>query len=235
MSTTADTRTVTAGVSEDIYTYQVTIPFILSYVVGGLGVVANVFVLVVLLGFAKLKTLPNTALMINQTVTDAVCSALLLLTNLLIMTTDGKLRGLWGEIICRTILCEHLFWTSFVASTLSLVSITLERYLVVIHPIFHRNRYTRKVGLVFIAMGWLLAVVFMFPLTLFYKVDHGHCVPDFFGTFGTVFAASAFLGTSALPSVFLAFAYGRMIWCLLKRNKVSCHQESGTANKANMQ
>ena len=104
--------------------------------IGGLGVLSNGFVLVVLFGFVKLKYLPCTELMIHQTITDAICSALLLLQHALFHAVNGELRNWWGYVLCNFIYTRNLFWTAFNASSFSLVSISLEQFLMVVYPVF---------------------------------------------------------------------------------------------------
>ena len=198
------------------------IPIITSCCVGLLGLVANGFVLLVLLGYGRLRYRPSAMLVIHQTVTDAICSAFLLLVNIIYFTLEGKLKDTWGDFVCRVLINELLFWIAFTASSLSLVSITLERYLVVVHPVFHRNHFTKRVVVLSVVLNWVFAVIFLVPLGLIVKVEHGMCVVSIkgLGSLYVYFVISGFLGVYLLPCLFLVFGYGRMIWVLLKKNKV---------------
>ena len=198
------------------------IPIITSCCVGVLGLVANGFVLVVLLGYGRLRYRPSAMLVVHQTVTDAICSAFLLLVNIIYFALEGKLKDTWGDFVCRVLVNELLFWIAFTASSLSLVSITLERYLVVVHPVFHRNHFTKRMVVLSVVLNWVFAVIFLVPLVLIFKVEHGLCVVSIkgLGSLYNYFVISGFLGVYLLPCLFLIFGYGRMVWVLLKRNKV---------------
>ena len=111
---------------------------------GLLGVLSNGFVLVVMLGYVKNRSRPSTMLIIHQTVADGMCSANVLITYTLWFTVDGKLTGWWGDMLCAVIIDEGIFWFGLVVSSFNLVSITLERYLMVVHPILHRNHFSKR-------------------------------------------------------------------------------------------
>ena len=139
---------------------------ILTVLIGSTGVIANGFVLFVLHKFGKLIYTANTILMIHQTFTDIVCSFFLLLVVAMKVVMDGDLEGSWGDVLCKVVISEAVFKTSVVASSLSLVCITIERYFMVVHPIFHRNHFTRRVVAVFIVAIWTVAVLLGLPLAI---------------------------------------------------------------------
>ena len=87
----------------------VTPSVIVSVVIGAVGLIANGFVLVVLLGFARLKYRPSVLLILHQTVTDAICSAMTLLTQGIYMTLDGKLEGTLGAFLCQVVLNDEWY------------------------------------------------------------------------------------------------------------------------------
>ena len=150
-------------------------PIYASYIVGTLGVLANGFVLVVLFGFAKLKSLPCTHLVIHQTITDTICSALLVLRYTLKLTVNGSLTGSWGNFICKFFLTDYFFWTAFNASSFSLVNISLERYLMVVHPVLHRNHFSKAVVAAMIILDWVAGAAMIAPITFSRGVKDGFC------------------------------------------------------------
>ena len=157
-------------------------PISAALAVGVVGTLANGFVLLVLLRFSKLRPRPSTILVLHQTVTDLLSSLLILLTYACLVTLDGKLKDRWGDFVCKVILSESLFWIAFVASSFSLVSITIERYLMVVHPVFHRNHFTKRLVGVFILLDWTLAVLSLTPYILTTRVDYAWCAFDFWPT-----------------------------------------------------
>ena len=143
---------------------------------GLLGVLSNGFVLVVMLGYVKNKSRPSTMLVIHQTVADGMCSANVLVTYTLWFTVDGKLEGWWGEMLCYAFVNEGIFWFGLVVSSFSLVSITFERYLMVVHPILHRNHFNKRLVWILIVLNWFSAAAILAPLPLYYEVQSGWCI-----------------------------------------------------------
>ena len=210
-------------------------PLAVSFTIGTLGLVTNVFTLIVLIGFAKIKHGPSTILLINQTVTDTVCCTLLLLTKGLQVTDLGKLTGIWGEFVCRVVFSQQLLWGSFNASSFSLVSITLERYLVVVHPAFHRNHFSNRLVRILIILGWSLGFLCVLPVLPIFMVKEGVCVTKWHPwSSDLAYVITTSIVTFIFPITFLTFAYGRMIWVLRKRNKAVRCREPRTANKTVM-
>ena len=195
-------------------------PIYASFAVGTIGVLANGFVLVVLFGFAKLKSVPCTHLMIHQTVTDTICSAILLLKYTLQLTIDGHLSGAWGEFLCRFLFTENLFWTAFNASSYSLVNIAIERYLMVIHPVFHRNHFTKAVVAGLIILDWVAGAALVGSLPFMRTVKDGRCrgVWDT-GINGKASSWSNFTGTYFIPAVILMYSCFCTAYALLKRSQ----------------
>ena len=183
----------------------VTPSVIVSVVIGAVGLIANGCVLVVLLGFATLKYRPSVLLILHQTVTDAICSAMTLLTQGIYMTLDGKLEGTLGAFLCQVVLNETLMWTSFSASTFSHVSITLERYLVVVHPVFHRNHFTKRLVAVLIVLCWTLGVIFCIYYPFVSHVDEYSYCNYIYTQYFHVYVVSYFLGTVLLPMIFIIY------------------------------
>ena len=206
-----------------------------SFTIGSVGVLANGFVLIVLIGFTKIKYGLSTILLIHQTVTDTVCSAFILLSKGLSMTDLVKYTGVFGEIGCRILFNNNLFWMSFTASSYSIVSITLERYLVIVHPVFHRNHFTKRVVKALIILCWTLAALCIFPVILIFSIQDGTCVAAWPSqTLDLVYLITVSVVHFILPVTFFVFAYGRMIWVLRMRNKISNSYRSGMADNAAM-
>ena len=233
------TSQTTAGYSGDANYFvpkPSTYPFITSCTIGTVGVVANGFVLVVLMGYARIKFNPSTILLINQTVTDALCSMFVLLTKVLPVLELGYLTGAWGEFLCRSLLNQNLFWACFNASSFSLVSITLERYLAVVHPVFHRNHLTKRLVVGLVVLGWLLGVLCVTPVFSFFRLNNGVCVAGWPSRlFDLLYIICLTTLTYILPAVFIIVGYGKMIWVLKKRGMtVNSHTSGGAVSRETM-
>ena len=233
VSPTDDVTDLPSNASDDDYYYYYepysylgdptyVYPISAALAVGVVGTLANGFVLLVLLRFSNLRPRPSTILVLHQTVTDLLSSLLVLLTYACLVTLDGKLRDRWGDFVCKMILSETFFWTAFVASSFSLVSITVERYLMVVHPVFHRNRFTNRLVAILIVIDWVLAAIFLIPNTLVSGVEELWCVYHFWPSpahkvaYGYIY----FFGTFFLPVLILVYGYGTMIHILLKKGRV---------------
>ena len=73
--------------------------FVTACVIGVLGVASNGFILLVLLVHVKSRYRQSTLLVINQTITDMVCSAILLLSTTTAWSLTGKLEDKWGDFL----------------------------------------------------------------------------------------------------------------------------------------
>ena len=225
MNSTTDspdtTFVMTAGIKSTAYWY----PIYASYIVGTMGVLANGFVLVVLFGFAKLKSLPCTHLVIHQTITDTICSALLLLGQTLKLTVNGSLRGWWGHFICKCFFTDYFFWTAFNASSFSLVGISLERYLMVVKPVFHRNHFSKAVVAAMIILDWVAGAAMIASITFTQAVEDGACVYQLNGMDSKAASWSNFNGTFFIPTIILIYCCSKVISALWKRTK-AVHTEN---------
>ena len=143
---------------------------------GLLGILANGFVLVVMVKHVTKKSRPSTLLIIHQTVADTMCSVNVLITYVLLLTMNGKLEGWWGDMLCWIFINESLFLYGLIVSSYGLVIVTFERYLMVVRPVYHRNHFnTRMVGALILA-DWLGALGILAPLSLYYDVENNWCM-----------------------------------------------------------
>ena len=218
--------------SSDVISDETHYPIYIACAVGVVGVIANGFVLLVLCKYSNIKWRPSSILVIHQTTTDTLCSILILLTNGMFITMNGKLtEDIFGTILCRLIVNETLFWISFGASSFSLVSITLERYMIVVHPIFHRNHFGNKFVAALIIADWALAVFSLFPMLMVSVVNDGWCIhPWPSKALKLSYGYTYFFGTFLIPVILLVYGYGKMIQVLTNKNK-AVHSETSKSHK----
>ncbi|XP_041478161.1 beta-2 adrenergic receptor-like [Lytechinus variegatus] len=148
--------------------------FFFQVIAAILGVVGNTCVLLVTSRWkAKMKS-----------TTDALVRALAvadLLTSILIVPhpyASSVPNTILGEFYCKVVTSHIFMWTSVVASILTLTAISIERYLAISHPFFHRRSVTKKGIRGLIVTVWILAFLLNInPLFVEYvdKVSH-HCV-----------------------------------------------------------
>nr|XP_054767337.1 5-hydroxytryptamine receptor-like [Lytechinus pictus] len=139
-----------------------------------LGVVGNTCVLLATSRWkAKMKS-PTDALVRALAVADLLTSILIVPHPYASSVPDTIL----GEFYCKVVTSHIFMWTSVVASILTMTAISIERYLAISHPFFHRRAVTRKRIRDLIVTIWILAFLLNInPLFVEYvdRVSH-HCV-----------------------------------------------------------
>ena len=123
-----------------------------------IGLIGNFFVMFIIARSRYLRQQLHNVLIFNQSVADSWCALFILLG--VFKKPDAKLYGLGGELICRIWLSNLFLWIGFVASLYNLVFLSIERYLEIVHPVWHRNFFDRNKLVMIIAFVWLMGVVF---------------------------------------------------------------------------
>jgi hypothetical protein len=106
----------------------------INIAIGCVGLIGNVFVIVVILGFTSLYKQLATVFVINQSVIDAASSLFVIAQQ---TTNYFKIPVYAGqpasEVYCRVWRSQTFMWGLYVSSTYNLVALTAERYLKVNH------------------------------------------------------------------------------------------------------
>jgi hypothetical protein len=111
----------------------------LVLVVALVGVSANGLVMIVFgLSSKQLKKEKFNILFLNQTALDMYSCAMLA-----VIQAFGLFKiyliGSWGYWLCTLLLNEVWLWIGLNGSTANLVVIAVERYVKIVHPIWHKN------------------------------------------------------------------------------------------------
>ncbi|XP_011680568.2 allatostatin-A receptor [Strongylocentrotus purpuratus] len=144
---------------------------ILQIIIAVLGIVGNIFVLLATSrGKKNLKT--TNILVCALAVAD-------LLTSFMILpypNVQSVPKTILGELYCKVVASRFFMWTSVVASIFTLTAISIERYLAISHPFFHRRAVTRKGIRTTIVIIWIVA--FFLNINPFFVeyVDSHSCV-----------------------------------------------------------
>ena len=88
---------------------------------------------------------------------------------------EGKI----DQYLCKFVTGGAIAWVGGAVSILCLVYIAVERYFAIIHPLRQRDRFTRRRLEVFIALGWIFAILISMPGfldTRYYQPDIGFCI-----------------------------------------------------------
>ena len=109
------------------------------------GILGNIIVLVVMLGLTTLRKKLSSLFIISQSVVDTLTAIFLLLTT--VLPSDSRVyKTIFDDIYCRLWVSRLPLWLCIHCSTYNLVTLTLERYLSVVHPIAHKLHLTYKKG-----------------------------------------------------------------------------------------
>lgn len=131
--------------------------------------------LIVLVAFAKDKTIRqfSDCLILNLAISD-----LLIGTICIPHYAPLLLTGSWpfGHKVC-------LGWLVFdyvtpAASTINICCISLDRYFLVGHPLWARTHRSSELLIAFLAIPWLLPVLFFLPAITLWEVGQGSVIPE---------------------------------------------------------
>ena len=205
---------------------------VISFTLGVLGVLGNGLVLLVLLSHKASRRRISNILVMNQSLEDFLASCSVIFTY--VSKSMGKSydgRGIW---YCVLVDSDVGIWIFLYVSTSSLMIITMERYLMVVHPIFYRNNVTRKRIFATIAIAsWAISALilggFSYPTT---GIVNGQCAIQSVWpnseliTFCVVISVTVFF---LCPVALFIICYGHMLCVLKSRRKVHMAMaEAGT-------
>jgi len=141
-------------------------------VVGVVGTAANA---VILYALVASKHHTKHLLIFNQNALD-LASCLFLVVTYSVKLCNVYLTGTLGYWLCMMILSENILWWTIVGSTINLISITVERYLKVVHPVWSKKwlrRWMVYSAMVFAWIGGFVANAV--PIFLTSAVKDGVC------------------------------------------------------------
>ncbi|CAL4097464.1 unnamed protein product [Meganyctiphanes norvegica] len=135
-----------------------------SALFGGMVVVAtggNLIVIWIVVADHRMRTVTNIFL-VNLSIADAMVSTLNMIFNCTFMLT-----GHWpfGNIYCK--ISQFVSVLSICASVFTLMAISFDRYIAIMHPL--RPRMGRRATLMIVVWIWVSAVSLAMPNALFYK------------------------------------------------------------------
>ena len=140
--------------------------------VGMIGTAANVLILYALVVSKQHKTY---VLIVHQNALDFITSFFMTITYI-ISLCNIHLAGSVGYWLCTLILSNSLTWWGTIASVINLASITVERYLKVVHPAWSQKKLRSWMIYSAVVVAWIISFVaniaVIFPTT---KVIDGVC------------------------------------------------------------
>ena len=187
--------------------------------IGIVGGISNLLMFLALANSKARKT--EMAIVFNQMILDCVCCLQLVITYIVkILQVDYSDNSL--TLLCKTLEGETMLWFFLGCSTANLIVLTLERYVKIVHAVFHKRHFRRWMYFVAIALTWVnFDAIFSFVISSSSAVVlSGQCVsfgkmPD--GINAKAFAIYKFLDNFCLPLVTFVFCYTRILQVTSKR------------------
>ena len=186
----------------------------------------NTFVILVILWKkAKAKHIRNKFL-INQCVIDALAAVALLLSwaNISPFFNINIVQGSWSSwAICKFWTSNLFLWPFLLASTANLIVVTMERYLKIVHPLYHKVSFTKIRENILLVVPWLFGTIFGGSILLnFTKIEGNECLKNVFPSelSSYIVGTSVFVFQFLFPLATFIFCYLKMFWVLAKRNAV---------------
>jgi len=193
-------------------------------VIGVVGIAANALILYALVASKQRK---KHALIVNQNALD-LFSCIFLVVTYSVKLCNIVLSGWLGYWLCKLILTEVILWWGIVGSTINLATITIERYIKVVHNSKLRNWMIYSA----IAFAWIGSMIYMAILVfLTSAVINGVCYVYVFkdrsGPFILFFWH--FIFTYVIILLIFIICYGRILHVIRRQAKtMSSHNAAGT-------
>ena len=129
-------------------------------VIGIVGVAANALILYAMVASKEHK---KQLLIFNQNLFD-LCSSLLLIIVYTVKVCNVYLTGTLGYWLCMIIFSDSFLWASINGSTINLLSITIERYIKMVHPSWSKKLLQKCVKCSAAVFAWIAGFVYDFAL-----------------------------------------------------------------------
>ena len=144
--------------------------------IGSVGLITNTVVIVVLLHERSMLKLNTNIYILCQSLVDILLATSLILT--VLIENDGRyFEGPADSILCNFWLSRIMLFGLITSSVYNLVVMTVERYLAIVWPVWHKLHVNRKWVVASVAFAWsyglLFHVVTKIPNS---RVEDGRCL-----------------------------------------------------------
>ena len=201
--------------------------YISCYCVGAFVFLGTLFVLIIL-GRINLETQDITQIFVkSQTLFDCLTGLFLVICTLPVHFKSNS------EVVCKFFASQFLLWTCLIGSTYNMILITSERYIMVIHPIWHKSNFTKNLAHICIVAVFMLGLIFGLVKIPTSSVRHGRCmimhfwIEDYLRDY---YVMALIITMQFLPEIYICVAYSKMFVTLRKRREVVATY-STTANE----
>ncbi|XP_006821086.1 melanin-concentrating hormone receptor 1-like [Saccoglossus kowalevskii] len=154
---------------------------------------------------------------LHQSTIDLISSSTFLLVQIPSLNTPSSPSGITGELYCMLWYSRTLLWCFMSSSTANLVALTIERWLGVAYPIWHRNKFTFIKAVVVMILTWVYGAVVQLTYGIgAYSSCEGQCVSLFPSTAYRIFIGIEFFTLLyALPIAVMTTCYIK-IWSVFR-------------------
>ena len=202
-------------------------------IIGGIGIISNVFAISILLSSAKIRQKLVNSLIIHQSFVDMLASLALVGTAHIDGLDPHGLEGVHADIYCFFLMAKWPLWVMMNISSFSLVFMNIERYTSIVFPIYHHVNVTRKKVLLLLPIMWLLGISEQCLVSSFFHANNGICSfrpsqRHLFSVTGIISIVFHFF----LPLILVVFLYGHMNVHL--RKTAQSKQNTSTTNRNNV-
>jgi len=214
----------------------------IKLVIGCTGVVGNVLVVIVIMKYRKLFQQVKSVYIINQSFIDAVVSALLIQT-VFVRKLTVPVALAQNSLFCKIYLSQFHLWGLMLSSTYNLMAISIDRYVAIIHPLWHKVSFTKTKANALLVFIWLFGVLFVGSFTIPTSgVLRGRCLISYFWPSRRVAAMVGLLSmfvNMILPIVVHCVCYFSILRVLRKRTsqvtpKVNHDLDTATTGQGNL-
>ena len=189
-------------------------------IIGSLGVLGNSIVCTVFLLRRRAFNSVTNMLILNQSTIDLLDSIVFLILR---FGPRYLPHNSLGEFLCRLWYNEYIMWSLFIASTLNLMFLSLERYFATCHPVKHRKLFSKRVPKIGIPCVWIAGFTYQsywIAVQVFGPDDGWGCYPSWPST-----AVQKFMGLLLftceylLPLSIMTFSYVSIVLMLRRRTR----------------
>lgn len=194
------------------------------------GIIGNFVSILALSKATKLRN-ATTAFIVNLCIADLLfCSFSMPLSAVTFI--EGKWT--YGQFLCKFF--PLVRYSNGAVSLFSVIAITVNRYILIVHPKIYPVIYTKRNMVIMIASIWVLSVLLLLPPllgiwgTLGYDRDVGTCtiLPDNSNKSPKMFL---YITAFILPSVIFIVCYTRIFFVVRKTSKKSQKREDKIASR----
>jgi len=207
---------------------------VLVLVIGVIGTAANGLVLYALVAS---KQHQKHALIVSQNALDVYCCLLLVITYALKLA-NIYLTGSLGYWLCMFISSESLLFVGLYSSWVSLVIISIERYLKVVHTDWSKIHKRKWMTYAAIACIWISGFIHEMPIVFQTSaVIDGVCYGNVLLSPESLLALGIyyFLSTYLLVLAIFIFCYGKILMVIRRQARIMAGHNAGGPSNAQAQ